>query len=220
MVSDWSTGMIADAVSDGLHAVAQSQDHEQVVYGFDHCDELGLHPLIHQALRDRGFGVWPEQRYPSAWIRSRKSEGLRCDVVLTEDADVLGLRDPELRNTLFDQGHACDPEDAYWLEIKTVAQYTIDGPFRRYSSELSTPVSKDIKKLWKDGLIRHAGLLLVLFTADKMIADHDLAVWYHRCLNRGDSIEPPALRGFEITDRIGNSYCSVGVFGLCKRTVS
>ena len=210
----WFSSALADAVAHGLHARAEEDDIEQVIYGFDHLDELGLHPLVHKTLRDAGYGVWPEQRYPSDWNKLSKSKGLRCDVVLTQDPNVLGLRDPQIRGTLFDQLHACDAKDAYWLEIKTVSQYTTDGPFARYTSELLASVTQDLKKLWKDSLIRHSGLLLVLYTTSKAVADHDLAAWHHRCLDRGYPVGFPVIRGFNITDRIGNSYCAVGVFSV------
>ena len=203
---------IADAVARGLGEHARGEDLEQAVYGFDHLDEVSMHPLIQEALRRAGFGVWPEQRYPGHWHKRRRSEGDRCDVVLTEDG--LPLRDPHVRGTLFDQLPACDAEDAYWLEIKTVAQHEINGPFRRYTSELLSSVAQDIKKLWRDGVIRHGGLLLVLFTEGKHVAEHDLAAWHSRCLDRGYPVGTPVIRGFDITDRIGNSYCAIGLFAV------
>jgi hypothetical protein len=209
----WSTADIADAVEAGLRARAQTDDLEQAVYGFDALDELRLHPLIHAALRRTGCGVWPEQRYPNDRERSRKSEGRRCDVVLTPSPD-LPLRDPELRGTLFAAQAACDPEDAYWLEVKTVAQYETGGPFHRYSAELLAPVTADVRKLWTDGLIRYAGLLLVLFTEEQAVAEHDLSIWHQRCLDKGFPVAHGAVRGFAINNRIGNGWCAVGVYGV------
>ena len=210
----WSPADIADAVFAGLRNVAREENDEQAVYGFDHLDELGLHPLIHRALQEQGYGVWPEQRYPDDWHRSKKSEGKRCDVVITPSPEALPLRDKEVRGTLFDGAAAVDPEEAYWLEIKTVAQHEIEGPARRYTSELLSPVVKDIKKLWTDGVICHAGLLLVLFTEHEAVSEHDLNVWHQRCLDRGFPVAAPAVRGFGITDRIGNGYCAIAVFGV------
>ncbi len=209
----WSTGDLADAIVAGLHARAQADDLEQAVYGFDRLDELGLHPLIQQSLRDAGYGVWPEQQYPDDWSKPRRSEGKRCDMVLTPGPD-RPLRDPLIRATLFDNADAIDPGEAYWLEVKTVAQFETTGPFARYSAELYAPVTADIKKLWQDGVIQHAGLLLVLFTADARTAEHDLALWHRRCLDKGLPVSPPAIRGLTITDRIGNGYCSVAVFAV------
>lgn len=208
----WSLTDISDAVSTGLRARAQSDDLAQVVYGFDTEDELGLHPLIQDSLRSVGYGVWPEQRYPGHWNRSRRSEGLRCDLVLTHRG--LPLRDPEIKNTIFDCLEAEDPQSAFWLEIKTVAQFETDGPFRRYSSELFSPVTRDVRKIWNDGLIRCGGLLLVLFTQGQVVADHDLTAWQRRCLDRGYPIGPPVVRGFPILDRIGNNWCAVAAFSV------
>jgi len=208
----WSTADIADAVEAGLRARGQADNLEQAVYGFDHLDELGLHPLIHQALRDAGYGVWPEQRYPTDWVKQKRSEGKRCDIVLTPSHQP--LREQQVKGTLFDTPDKCDPQEAYWLEVKTVAQYEKTGPFTRYSAELLSPVAADVKKLWNDGLIYHSGLLLVLFTADQEVAEHDLAAWHKRCLEKGYPVAAPASRGFDITERTGNSRCSIAVFGV------
>jgi hypothetical protein len=208
----WSTADIADAVAGGLRDRAAAEDAAQAVYGFDGLDELGLHPLIRQACRDAGYGAWPEQRYPGHWHKKSKAEGQRCDLVLT--ADGTPLRDPDVKATLFDAAPATDAEAAYWLEIKTVAQFESDGPFRRYAAELLQPVTKDVKKIWSDGVIRHGGLLLVLFTQNEEVAEHDLAAWHERCIRRGYPVGPPAVRSFAITDRVGNAWCAAAVFGV------
>lgn len=208
----WSCADIADAVEAGLRRRARADDLEQAVYGFDHLDELGLHPLLHDALRAEGYGVWPEQRYPSDVRKRKRSEGKRCDIVLTPDG--LPLREPAVKDTLFDQVDACDPENAYWLEVKSVAQFETTGPFARYSAELLSPVAADVKKLWGDGLVYHAGLLLVLFTVDQQVAEHDVLAWHRRCLDRGYPVAAPASRGFAINDRIGNGWCEAAVFGV------
>src|SRR5580692_7368723 len=128
----WSVPELAEIVAAALLARAHGDDLEQAVYGFDALDELGLHPLIQGAFRGAGLGVWPEQRYPEDQRHPKRSEGKRCDIVLTPEG--LPLRDPLIRDTLFDALPACDPQGAYWLEVKTVAQYETSGPFRRYSS--------------------------------------------------------------------------------------
>ncbi len=208
----WSTADIADAVAAGLLQRAAADDTDQAVYGFDGLDELGLHPLIADSLIGQGHGVWPEQRYPAERHKKKKSEGRRCDLVLTRDG--LPLRDPDVKSTLFDAVPAADAESAYWLEIKTVAQFESEGPFRRYSAELLQPVTKDIRKIWSDGVIRHGGLLLVLFTATQQVADHDLKVWHERCMDKGYPVGPPVVRGFPLTDRVGNGWCAVAVYGV------
>ena len=208
----WSTADIADCIETALRGRARADDLEQAVYGFDALDELGLHPLIQSALRKGGYGVWPEQRYPDDWHKRRRSEGRRCDLVLTRHG--LPLRDPELKNTLFETQDAEDAAGAYWLEIKTVAQFETGGPFRRYASELLSPVTSDVRKIWNDRVIQHGGLALVLFTQTCEVAAHDLKAWHERCLKRGYPVGPPAVRGFTISDRIGNGWCAVAVFGV------
>ncbi|MEX0742577.1 MAG: hypothetical protein WD079_07240, partial [Phycisphaeraceae bacterium] len=89
-----------------------------------------------------------------------------------------------------------------------------EGPFARYSAELLQPVTKDIRKLAQDRLIFHAGLLLVLFTADPIVATHDLGAWEHRALQRGYPVAPPIVRDFAITDRMGNAHVSVALFAV------
>src|SRR5688500_16424576 len=79
----WSPAEIADAVAAGLRARARADELEQAVYGFDALPELALHPILHASLREGGYGVWPEQRYPGGFSRRKLSEGKRCDVVLT-----------------------------------------------------------------------------------------------------------------------------------------
>lgn len=208
----WSLPDLADAVEVGLRSQAAEDDAGQAVYGFDALPELGLHPLIRQSLADAGYGVWPEQRYPGHWHKKSKAEGIRCDLVLTPDA--LPLRDPAIKDTLFDAQPATDAEAAYWLEVKTVAQFETGGAFRRYSAELLQPVTKDVNKIWSDGVIKNGGLLLVLFTANQETAEHDLAAWHSRCLDKGYPVGPPAVRGFTITERVGNAWCAVALFGV------
>ncbi len=209
----WSCADIADAVAAGLKEQAARDDLEQAVYGFDARDELGLHPLLHDALRQAEYGVWPEQRYPSDRDKPRRSEGKRCDMVLTRSPD-LPLKDPLVTGTLFDNQPAAEVEQAYWLEVKLVAQFETEGPFPRYSAELMSPVTQDIRKIWTEPLIVHGGLLLVLFCGDQQIAEHDMGIWHERCMHKGFPVAPPAARGFAITDRIGNGWCQIGVFGI------
>jgi len=208
----WSRAEIVDHVVAALEDRARADDLEQVVYGFDHLDELGLHPLLHSGLRKAGWGVHPEQRYPGDRGKRSKAEGQRCDIVLTPDGRP--LQEPDIAQTLFDPLDAAPLSRAYWLEVKSVAQYETSGPFRRYSAELLSSVSQDVKKLWADDGVRFGGLLLLLFTETPEVAEHDLAAWHRRCMERGLPVTPPAIRGVRLTDRIGNSWCAAALFGV------
>jgi hypothetical protein len=208
----WDYVTIVECVRDELAGRAAAADAEQAVYGIDVLDELDLHPIIHEGARRTGYSVHTEQRYPGDRTRRSRSEGKRCDMVLTPAG--CGLVDPAAEATLFADDQACDLEAALWIEIKTVAQFDVEGPFKRYSAELLSPVREDVKKLSGDKLIYHAALLLVLFTADAATAEHDLLAWERRCLDKNYPVAPPITRTFNLTDRIGNALCTVAMFPI------
>jgi hypothetical protein len=211
----WSIANIADALEAGLRADAAKLDAEHAVYGLDSRDELALHPHIALWLSDRafGYGVHREQRYPADRPRTNRiSEGERCDFVLTPAPGNRPLQQEAARSTLFDPPDAVPLDEAFWLEAKVVAQHTIDGPNTAYSSQLLSPVRQDVTKLSKDAGILHAGMLLILFTEDVAVADHDLRAWLEKCLERGLPVGSPAVRHVPITSRIGNGNAAIAVY--------
>ncbi len=218
MMPWWSMASVADALAAGLEQREAEFAREQAVYGLDHLDELGLHPVLSRALRDAGFGVFDECRYPAARSSRRKSEGDRCDLVLTPDGR--DLHEPEAAATLFDPEDAVELSEALWLEVKLVRQFTDSGANPRYSSILLRPPRTDIVKLASDGSICHAGLILVLFTADAAIGIHDLRVWEGRCVEQRLPIGVPSIRQIPISDRFGNSVCTVALYPIEGRDVS
>lgn len=160
---------------------------------------------------------------------------MRCDLVLTPSPG-LKLGDPltleksartrrkQAADTLFAAIEAaeppptlpadtCPPEDAYWLEIKLIGQFTysagIAGPNATYASELLRGPAADLKKLSADGRIVHAASLILLFTHDLPTAEHDLAQTLHRCLDRNLPIGSPISRSIPIADRIGNQFLTL-----------
>lgn len=201
---------IADAVEVGLQSKLAQLDLEQAVYSLDAMDEVALHPVLAQALQEVGYGVYREQRYPADRIRRKVSEGERCDFVLTPDGRP--LKQPDVAGTLFDPPDALPLADAFWLEAKIIAQFTCEGPNRGYSSQLLSTVRQDVTKLSKDRGILRAGLLLILFVRDEVVASHDLDIWQDRCLARGLPIGAPARRCFPIADRHGHGACAIAVY--------
>jgi hypothetical protein len=106
--------------------------------------------------------------------------------------------------------------DAYWLEVKVVGQFTytlgVPGPNRTYASELLRGVPADLKKLAADPAVVRGGVLLVLFTTDQLVAEHDLALLVHRCLDRRVPLRSPRVEGVAVADRIGNGRCTLALF--------
>ncbi|HRQ74402.1 MAG TPA: hypothetical protein PK098_00620 [Phycisphaerales bacterium] len=212
MMRMWSCADIADAVEQGLILRAQELDAEHAVYGIDSCDELSLHPVIEQALRAAGYGVHREQRYPADWRKRSLSEGERCDFVLTPPPGDRSLRLPEAKATLFDAPDAVELDDAFWLEVKVVSQFTREGANGQYASQLLSTVRQDVTKLAKDAGILHAGLLLLLFVRDHEVAEHDLRIWQDRCLERSLPIAAPCRRDVPIGDRMGHTMCAIALY--------
>ncbi len=204
----WDLRAILDAAAAALAEEARQRDLEQSPRGLDALDELALHPLIAEGLRRAGFGVHPEQRYPGHRARPRRSEGDRCDLVLTP-APQDHLLDPLASDTLFgDRG--VHPADACWIEIKAAHQHAlIDGAIAPgpWSSQLLTAATADVRKLARDPMIVSAGALLVLFAEDARLAEHDLFAWLHRCLDKALPVASPLLTWFPISDRLGNRCC-------------
>ncbi len=206
----WSVADIADTVESGLRRRAKGFDLEQAVNGLDALEEVALHPVLADALAAGGYGVSREQRYPADRKRRRESEGERCDFVLTPDERP--LRETEAKATLFEPADAVELDDAFWLEVKVVAQYTTEGSNHNYSSQLLSTVRQDITKLSKDRGILHAGLLIVLFVREPLVAEHDLGIWQDRCLKRCLPIAAPSCRNIEIIDRLGNGACCIAIY--------
>jgi hypothetical protein len=210
----WSIADITDALAEGLAAHFRGLDDEHAIYGLDAHAELAVHPVLADVFRAAGFGVHQEQRYPSDRSKKLRSQGDRCDIVLTPAPGARPLATPDRAPTLFDPADAVELDEAFWLEIKVISQFTTDGPNARYSSELMSPVRRDVAKLSRDKRIVHAGVLIVMFVVNHAIAEHDLGVWQDRCLTRGAPIGSPSVRFVPMTDRHGNALCAVALYPI------
>lgn len=225
----WSASMILSIAADALKEGAAALDAEQAPKGLEARSEVQLHPLLAAAFRRAGLGVACEQPYPGEWRRPgqgpKASERERCDLVLTPEGsgpllDPLGeaRRAEAERATLFAgrlaEPGGTEPEEAFWLEVKTVAQYAyvegVPGPNRAWGS-LLTQAGRDLAKLGREERVMHGGVLLVLFTADPATAEHDLEMFCHRALDRGCRLSSPVWESFAIADRVGNAWCTVAL---------
>jgi hypothetical protein len=82
----WAFDHLADAVAAGLARAEADLAAEQAVHGLDIRRELDIHPILHAGLRAAGYGVTPEQRFPRDRVHRRRSQGVRCDLVVTPAA--------------------------------------------------------------------------------------------------------------------------------------
>lgn len=213
----------------GLDALSETRVHPVLARGFE---EAGFGVVREQAYPTQ----WKRKRRGGDDLPLPRDRE-RCDLVLTPRAgqrvrDSLTVaktakraRD-EVAGTLFEKlavspgGDAVlaardevSPDDAYWLELKVVAQYSVEsgvpGPNRVYASQITRFAAGDIGKLSCDRTIVHGGLALVLFTADARTAVHDAHVMVERLVERGLRVGEPTSRTTPIQDRIGNAVCTV-----------
>ena len=107
------------------------------------------------------------------------------------------------------------PDDAFWLEVKVIGQFTISRgitcPNRSYSTELVTAIYSDCFKLASDRIILRGGLLLILHAQDQRTARHDLDIAVQQAWSRGSSCRTPLVDGFPLNDRIGNTWATVAL---------
>ncbi|MBI1190927.1 MAG: hypothetical protein GC200_09640 [Tepidisphaera sp.] len=228
----WNAGELLARAAAGLKKAELALRREQAVRGLDALSEIELHPLLASGLREHALGVLREQPYPGvAPGRRKRAERSRCDLVLLPSPG-LKLRDPveELikaeaqASTLFAHVEPApapgtiSSREAYWLEVKCVGQHTythgVPGPNRSYSSEIIHAHAEDLAKLAQEASIERGGLLVVLFTEGPEIATHDLAIALGKAADKGLPLRSPESAGFEILDRIGNTWCELSLIEI------
>lgn len=169
----------------------------------DRCD-LVLTPQPGMALADP-----MESHREQDWLRG-KGERLETPSLFAE----MAAEELEQHSSPWRQ-NAVAPQDAAWIEVKVVAQFTftqgVPGPNSAYSSELTGSLARDLAKLGDEPLVRSAAVLLVLFSQDERTAEHDVTMALHRCLDRGLRLRSPECIRFPILDRVGNAIASVVV---------
>ncbi len=207
----WAVREACDTGAAGLRARALALDAEHSPYGLDAMSEIQIQDALADGFRAHGWGVIREARYPAVSGRPRRSEGERCDVVLTERPGQ-PLLDPRMEGTLF-AAHGVAPDDALWLEIKLARQFAIvngvAGPNPAYSSEVLSRATTDVRKLAAEPGAGARIAMLVMFTRDAATAEHDALAWAHKCLDEGLPIGSPERAGFSLSERIGNAWCEV-----------
>jgi hypothetical protein len=211
----WDAHRAHELMLGALRRESDRRAREQAHLGVDALSELALHPILRGALEPE-WTVLAEQRFPGESRKRRRSEGERCDIVLLEPGDEPPhLIDPLSEDTLFG-GRGVEPEEAVWIEVKSVGQHALfEDDFARpnpqYSSVLLQQVPRDVTKLSADPRIRRAGVLVVHFCAEARIAENDLHAMTEKLYEKAPSISAPILGSFEIPDHIGNAMCTLAL---------
>lgn len=230
----WRMTDILEALSAGISDLNARLRVEQAVHGVDALDEVGLHPVLSEALSSAGFGVLREVVYPGEHAAAiRRSARARCDLVLLAEPGMM-LEDPAAEQEVLAAGEgtlfaglaaelsraeqAVAPGDACWLEVKSVAQYAyvdgVPGPNRGYADQIVRGPMADLVKLARDPSIWTGAAVVVLFCASEEIGRHDLHAAAHRLLDADLPVGHPEIGGVDIDDRVGNAWCAIGIYPL------
>jgi hypothetical protein len=224
----WDFSLVADQVREIFAQAEADLRLEQAVYGLDARDERGIQTLLAQGL-GRYCEVAREVHYPSvaqisgrvAARPARVSDRLRCDLVLTPKGRVLADRLPPV--DLFSAPSAAEmvvaePGEALWLEVKIAYQYR-EGGVRHagYGQQWRRAIVDDLKKMEADALIRHGGLLLIVFNESAAVLEKDLEL-FEDVLARQEVLAGfRHVRSVEILDRIGHHLCTAALWPTVQR---
>ena len=227
----WSLSVITRTALDGLRRRELELTEEHAVRGLDSFREIDLHPLLSQTFTESSHEAIREACFPSPpeGLPGRNARD-RVDLVLLPEGKK-ALYDPvdahkELHKadgTLFEtvaelrglNTRECDPSEAFWIEIKAIPQFRyVDGvpqPNTRYAHELINGPAEDVVKLAADPMIRHGGVLVLLFTELEEAGEHDLAIAVRTMIDRDLPVGMPDFEKMPIQDRGGNAWCTLGL---------
>lgn len=230
----WRMTDILESLSAGIADLNARLRTEQAVHGVDSLDEVGLHPVLSEALSTAGLGVLREVVYPGEHAAAvRRSARARCDLVVLPEPGMM-LEDPAAEQAVMAAGegtlfaglaaelgrsaHCVAPGEACWLEVKSVAQYAyvdgVPGPNRGYADQIVKGPMADLVKLARDPSIWTAASVVVLFCTAEDIGRHDLHAVAHRLLDAELPVGSPEIGGVAIDDRVGNAWCAIGLYPL------
>jgi hypothetical protein len=210
----WDLSDIVEHLERALAAHEAALREEQAVYGIDSRAELELHALLAEWLAAH-YAVAREVHYPSS--RGNKlTHRQRCDLVLSPSGKPLKLDSKP--STLFDPPDQTEPADALWLEVKVAYQFKEGGRHHSgYSGQWRTSVVADLKKMDADPLIRHAGLLLVVFTESTEVFEKDLQLFEDLLVRKEVLAGFRQARSVPILERMGHRFASVALWPTIAR---
>ena len=210
----WDFAQLADRLRSALQSAEEELRLEQAVYGLDAMDELALQSLLAQRLGP-SYSVAREVHYPAS-TGKKPSSRPRCDLVLSP----LGkpLKSDSSPATLFDPSDLTEPQAALWLEVKIAYQFR-EGGVRHggYTSQWRNAVVEDLRKMEADPLIRHAGLLLIVFNESQQVLEKDLELFEDVLARKEVLAGFRHVRGMAILDRLGHRLCTIALWPTIQR---
>lgn len=210
----WDFSTLADHLGEVLTHAEADLRLEQAVYGLDTKDELTLHTLLADGLR-QWYEVAREVHYPSTAGR-KLTHRQRCDLVLSSKGRPLRL--DLTPPTLFDAPHPCDPADALWLEVKVAYQFREGGARHGgYGAQWRTGVVEDLRKMDADEKIHEAGLVLIVFNESGDILEKDLQLFEDVLAQKEVLAGFRHVRSVPILERMGHRLCTAAVWPTIQR---
>jgi len=119
---------------------------------------------------------------------------------------------------LFDPPDQTPPQDALWLEMKIAYQFR-EGGLRHsgYGQQWRSAVVEDLRKMEAEELIRHAGLVLVVFNESQAVLEKDLELFENVLALKEVLAGFRKVKTVEILDRIGHRLCTIAVWPTIQR---
>ncbi|MCS7034735.1 MAG: hypothetical protein NZ561_12200 [Phycisphaerae bacterium] len=211
---NWRFDELCNDLAEVLSAAEHDLRLEQAVYGLDSLDEPALQSLLASGLA-RKYEVAREVHYPES-AGAKLSHRRRCDLVLTPRGRPLRIDSGE--PGLFDPVASSEPREALWLEVKVAAQFRELGVRHPgYGAQWRTAVVEDLRKMESEPSIRHAGLLLVVFTESLEILQKDLELFEDVLVQKEVLAGFRKVRSVAILDRMGHRFCTVALWPTIQR---
>ena len=211
---------VADAAVAAVRAACEEHDLGQEVRGVDSLPEREIQAILAGGFEKAGLHPLREVRFPHRAGEPIRSVGTRCDFVLRPEDVPLDLGDEideedEEAAGLFaelepDPPSPLDPEQAFWLELKTGAACRDLGD----AGDLSTLPKRttiDLARLAHARRVRHAAVLVVAFGPDEKTMAHDAHALDRHAADQGLPALGAIVRTFPLTDRHGNAAGLVAV---------
>jgi hypothetical protein len=214
MSLDWDFSTLADRLAHAIQTAEAELRLEQAVYGLDSRNELELQTLIATNLGQH-YEVSREVHYPST-IGRKLTHRPRCDLVLSPRGQPLKL--DSVAPTLFDGTDLCPPDRALWLEVKIAYQFR-EGGVRHggYGSQWRNAVVADLRKMESEPLIRHAGLVLIVFTESEEILQKDIELFEDVLAQKEVLAGFRQVRAVPVWERIGHRLATIAVWPTLQR---